>query len=288
MVSPVMNWVRSMMWAPMSPSAPGAGLVLLQAPRQRRLRVDDPVLEVLGAHVVERAEASLGDELPGEGDRRHAPVGEADHGAYAVGGRALGGAGHRLGLLDACWPAASRTGRACRPRGRRWRSRRGCGRGCRCRRGRCRRARPGPARRSRWTPSRGARLRRGRPRRHDRRRRPCGDERQVEEAGGGAPGVGVRGAHEGVAHHADATVRGRRCWSSCVLRSVPAGRRWPGSPRGPGASRPGDRIRTRTRSMNSSTLSGRDDRARRAGRCGAPRPRRGRSSPCPAPAGGPA
>ena len=70
----------------------GAGLVLVQAPRQRRLRVDDPVLEVLRPHVVQRAEPALGDELPGQGDGRHAPVGEADHGAYAVGGRALGGA----------------------------------------------------------------------------------------------------------------------------------------------------------------------------------------------------
>ena len=152
----------------------GAGLVLLQPPRQRRLRVDDPVLEVLRPHVVQRAEASLGDELPGQGDGRHPPVGEADHGAYAVGSRLARRRGSSPPPPRRCWPAASRTARACRPRGRRWRSRRGCRRGCTRRRGRCRRGRPGPATTSRWTPSRGARPRRARPRRRDRRRRPCG------------------------------------------------------------------------------------------------------------------
>ena len=78
----------------------GARLRLVEPPRQRRLGVGDPVLEVLRAHVADLADPALGDQLPGQRDRRHPAVGEADHGAYAVGARLVGGGGHRLRLGD--------------------------------------------------------------------------------------------------------------------------------------------------------------------------------------------
>ena len=61
----------------------GAGLVLLQPPRHRRGRVGDPVLQVLRPDVPDLAEPALGDQLPGERDRRHPAVGEADHRPHA-------------------------------------------------------------------------------------------------------------------------------------------------------------------------------------------------------------
>ena len=77
-----------------------AGLVLLQPPRHGRGRVGDPVLQVLGADVPDVAEPPVGDELAGQADRRHAPVGEADHRPDPAGRGLLGRLGHRLGLRD--------------------------------------------------------------------------------------------------------------------------------------------------------------------------------------------
>ena len=59
------------------------GPLLDQPPRQRRLGVGDPVLEVLRTDVPDLADAALGDQLPGERDGGDAAVGEADHGSYA-------------------------------------------------------------------------------------------------------------------------------------------------------------------------------------------------------------
>ena len=70
---------------------------------------------------------------------RHPAVGEADHGAYAVPRRPARPPRPSPRPRRRSWPAASRTARACRPRARRSRSRRGCRPGCRCRPGRCRR-----------------------------------------------------------------------------------------------------------------------------------------------------
>ena len=170
--SPVMYWVRSTMCAPMSPSAPEPAFSLSQPPRQRRLRVGDPVLEVLRPHVPDLADPALGDQLPGQRDRRHPAVGEADHRAYAVRARPARRRRSSPPPRRPCWPAASRTARACRPPAPRSRSRRGCRRACRCRRGRCRRARRGGASRSRSRPSRAARPPR-RPGRRRGRRRPA-------------------------------------------------------------------------------------------------------------------
>ena len=56
-----------------------AGHLPLQPPHQRELRVDDPVLQVDGADVPDRAEPAGGDELGHERHRRHPPVVEAAH-----------------------------------------------------------------------------------------------------------------------------------------------------------------------------------------------------------------
>ena len=53
---------------------PGAGLALLQPPDERKFRIDDPVLEVNGAPVVDLAEAALVDDPPRQGHRGDAPV----------------------------------------------------------------------------------------------------------------------------------------------------------------------------------------------------------------------
>ena len=47
----------------------GAGLLLLQPPGQRGLRVDEPVLQVLRAHLPDRADRAVGDQVAGERGR---------------------------------------------------------------------------------------------------------------------------------------------------------------------------------------------------------------------------
>ena len=88
------------MWAPMSPERAAPGPVLLQPPGERRLGVDQPVLEVLRAHVPDLADPALLHELAGQRDRGHPAVGEADHRADAAGPGALGGRGHGARLGD--------------------------------------------------------------------------------------------------------------------------------------------------------------------------------------------
>ena len=75
-------------------------VLLLQAPRERHLRVDEPVLTVRGAHLLHGADDALRDQVAQEGDRGNAAVGEADHRAHAALGGAGGGIRHRLGLGD--------------------------------------------------------------------------------------------------------------------------------------------------------------------------------------------
>ena len=78
--SPVTYWARSTMCAPMSPSAPGPGLLRLQPPDQRELRVDDPVLQVLRAHVPDLPDpARSATSCRASATAGHPPVVEADH-----------------------------------------------------------------------------------------------------------------------------------------------------------------------------------------------------------------
>ena len=79
-----MYWARSTMCAPMSPSAPGAGLVLSQPPDQRRLpgRRSSPA-GTAPARAGCCPSRPVGDQLPGQRDRRHPAVGEADHRPHA-------------------------------------------------------------------------------------------------------------------------------------------------------------------------------------------------------------
>ena len=131
----------------------GAGLLLLQAPDQRELGVDDPVLQVHGPDVPDVAEPALGDEPAGEGGRGDAAVVEADHRAHPVGLRPLRRQPPSREPRRPCSPAASRTARACPPAARRSPPLRGCCPGWRRRRSRCRRGRRARASRSRPKPS---------------------------------------------------------------------------------------------------------------------------------------
>jgi hypothetical protein len=74
-------------------------LVLPQAPDQRELRVDDPVLQVGRAHMAHLSEPALLHEPARQRHRRHAPVVEADHAAHAALPRPLGRRDHRARLV---------------------------------------------------------------------------------------------------------------------------------------------------------------------------------------------
>ena len=213
MVSPVMNWVRSMMWAPMSPSAPEPALSLSSRHDSGACGSTIQSWRYWARTWCSVADPALGDELPGEGDGRHAPVGEADHGAYAVarprarrraviasasstrvGQRLLaqhvlagleGGDGD-LGVGVAGGADVDEVDVVALDQG----LPRGLG------------GLPAEALGGGATPAGVTAGDGGHPR----------TQRQVEEAGGGAPGLGVGGAHEGVAHHADAT--------ACPARTV--------------------------------------------------------------------
>ena len=150
------------------------------------------------------ADPALVDELPGQRQGRCSAVGEAAHRVDAPAGRLAGGGRHLLGLRRRCWPAASRTARACRPAGRR-----SAISGCMS---------PGVqmstrsmssrsmtrASRSRSTAkpscSAAARTASGVPAGD---RGELGGHRQVEEPVGVPPRLGVHGAHERVPDHAD-------------------------------------------------------------------------------------
>ena len=160
--SPVMNCARSTMCAPMSPSAPEPAFCL--SSRQDSGAAGSAIQSCRYCArtcrtVPIRPSAT---RLPGELDRRHAAVGEADH--RDAGGRPpLRRPSPRPRRPS--WPAASRTARACPPRAPRSRSRRACHRACRRRRGPRRRARRAPSSPSRrratpgWPPRRGPRPR---------------------------------------------------------------------------------------------------------------------------------
>ena len=93
----------------------GAGLLLVQPPRQRRLRVRDPVLQVLRPHVPDGADLALGNQLPGQRDRRHPAVGEPDHRPDPLGRGLRRPPRPSPRPRRPCWPAASRRARACPP-----------------------------------------------------------------------------------------------------------------------------------------------------------------------------
>ena len=81
----------------------GAGELLVQPPGHRRIRVGEPVLEVVGADLADLAHRTLGDQLPGVGQRRGAAVAEAAQGEGPARARLLrrGGRGRHLrGVLD--------------------------------------------------------------------------------------------------------------------------------------------------------------------------------------------
>src|SRR5690625_2653616 len=111
---PVTNWVRSMMWAPMSPSAPepafslssrhesGASASASQSWRYwaRGTGAGRPAPAVLRGDPAAPPDPPPGDEPPRELARGDPPVGEADHRPHAVGARCVGCCGHLLGLGD--------------------------------------------------------------------------------------------------------------------------------------------------------------------------------------------
>ena len=74
------------------------GLLGLHPPGHRRVRVDEPVLQVDGPDVAQRADAARLDQLPGQREGRNPPVVEPDHGPRAARERGVGRRRHRLGL----------------------------------------------------------------------------------------------------------------------------------------------------------------------------------------------
>lgn len=78
----------------------GSGMFALEPPGERRLRVDQPVLEVRGPYVPQGAEPAVGNQLPCVRDRRHLAVVEADHRHLAAGPGPFRGLGHGLRLGD--------------------------------------------------------------------------------------------------------------------------------------------------------------------------------------------
>ena len=132
------------------------GLVLLQPPGQRCFRIGDPVLQVLRPHVPDVADPAVDDQPARQRDGRNATVGEPHHRPHTHRAGRLRRRVSSLRLRRRCWPAASRTARACRRPALRWRSRRGYRQECRCRPARRRRARSAPASLSRRPASRSA------------------------------------------------------------------------------------------------------------------------------------
>ena len=141
---------------------------------------------------------------PGERDRRHPPVVEPDHRAHPERPRLARPRPPSTAPRPPCWPAASRTARACRRPARRWRSRRGSSPGVQmstsATSSRCSSGLPVGLHRRPAEP-----VRRGCDR-HGVASTEDGHpwvQREVEDPAGGAPGPGVGDAHEGVADHAD-------------------------------------------------------------------------------------
>ena len=61
------------------PVRPGPGLVFFQPPDQREIRIDDPVLQIHGAPVVNFSNPPFGDQLLRQSHRGHAPIVERHH-----------------------------------------------------------------------------------------------------------------------------------------------------------------------------------------------------------------
>jgi hypothetical protein len=72
----------------------GPGVLLAEPPCEGEVRVDDPVLEVDGPHMADRAEPARGDEFSRQRDRRDPPEVEPDHGAYPAPAGSLRRFGH--------------------------------------------------------------------------------------------------------------------------------------------------------------------------------------------------
>jgi hypothetical protein len=75
----------------------GARPPAIQSPDARRGGIDEPFLEVHAAEVPDRPEPSSVDQLPGQRDRRHAPVVVAEHVRHA---RLAYGGEHPLRVAD--------------------------------------------------------------------------------------------------------------------------------------------------------------------------------------------
>ena len=257
--SPVMNWARSTMWAPMSPSAPEPALSLSRrhdSGASGRRSSPGGTARARGGSSPMRPSATSWRARAIAG---HAAVGEADHGPHAAAAAAFCGRGdHLLGLLDGV--------------GQRLLAQhvlagleRGDGDlGVGVARGAdvdevdvVALDQPAPVGLGR-APSRAGRPR---PRRGSASRPPstriAGSQRQVEEAGRGAPGLRVGGAHEGVADHADAELGGRVvgsggggawCCSCGASGGSGAGGRRPGQRRTVASWRRDGRLRDRARS----------------------------------------
>ncbi len=185
----------------------GAGVLPAQPPGQRELGVDQPVLKVRHPHVPQSAEPPLGHHPAGQRGRGHPAVVEADHRQLAALPGLFGGPDHGLGLLDGVREGLLAQDVLAR-------GQRGDGYlGVAVARGADvdevdvvpgdQRTPVGLGRRP-AVPV-GRRAHRGRvPAAHRGQHRAPG---QVEDASHGAPALGVGGAHEGVADHADAQRR---------------------------------------------------------------------------------
>ena len=241
------------MCAPMSPSAPEPARSFCSRQVSGRAGSTSQSCRYCGAHVPDLAEPPVGDQLAGERDGRHPAVGEADHRADAA-LRPPRSAAAAIASASATVLASGFSHSTCLPASSAaiaisaWRVARGAdvdevdvvpgdhrapvGLG----------RRPADLRAAAATPAA------SRP--HDAAISGC--ERQVEEAGRDAPGLGVRRAHEGVADHGDAEAR--RGVRIHAMSSV--GRCGVGRGRPPDRGRPAtDRQVLEARSMYWSTLS---------------------------------
>ena len=191
---------------------PGASPVLLEPPAHRHRGVREPVLEVLRAHVPDLPDAPFLHELAGQRDGRDTAVGEPDHRDHALLGGPLGRRGHRLGLGDRVGERLlAQHVLACLESGHGDLGVGVTGRADVDEVDVLARHQPGPVGLGRLPaePFGG----RGHPVRVPAAQSTHpGVERKVEEAGGGAPGLGVGRPHEGVPDHADAELlRGVWC-----------------------------------------------------------------------------
>jgi hypothetical protein len=183
---------------------PRAGPLLVEAPAHRHRGVREPVLEVLRPYVPDLADAPLLHELAGQRDGRDTAVGEPDHRDHAVLGGSLGRSGHRLGLGDRVGERLlAQHVLACIKGGHGDLHVGVTGSADVDEVDVLARHQPGPVGLGR-VPAEPFGGRGHSVRVPAAQSAHPGVERKVEEAGSGAPGLGVGGAHEGVPDHADA------------------------------------------------------------------------------------